>query len=266
MRNIAACKDLTNITRTSFGPCGRNKLIVNHLEKLFLTSDAATIIRELEVVHPAAKLLVMASQQQDSEQGDGTNFVLVFAGELLSKAERLLTIGLHTSDIVQGYEVALNLALENLAQLQSDEIKDVHREEELQKAVKCAISAKSRGHEWWLSPLVVEAARLTMPSNQKSFNVDSVRVVKVMGGSMSDSKVVRGMVFGREPESTRRKQLNAKVAVFSCPIDIGQTETKGTVLLKSAQEMLDFSKGEENQMEKVFFFRRGNGNNGDGER
>lgn len=78
---------------------------------MFLTSDAATILRELDVVHPAAKLIVMASQQQDAEMGDATNLVIVFAGELLKKAEELLRMGLKTSDIVQGYEKAQNVAL-----------------------------------------------------------------------------------------------------------------------------------------------------------
>lgn len=81
---------------------------------MVLTSDAATIIRELEVVHPAAKLIVMACQQQESEMGDGTNFVIVFAGELLRKAEELLRMGLKTSEISQGYERALKYALETL--------------------------------------------------------------------------------------------------------------------------------------------------------
>jgi T-complex protein 1 subunit theta len=90
---------------------GRNKMIINHLEKLFVTNDAATIIRELDVVHPAAKLMVMASQQQESELGDNTNLVLVFAGALLQKAADLLKLGLHPSEIVQGYELARDRAL-----------------------------------------------------------------------------------------------------------------------------------------------------------
>lgn len=81
---------------------------------MILTSDAATILRELDVVHPAAKLLVMASQQQDAEMGDGTNMVIILAGELLKKAEELLRMGLKTSDITQGYEKAQNFALQVL--------------------------------------------------------------------------------------------------------------------------------------------------------
>ncbi|PVU88473.1 hypothetical protein BB561_005832 [Smittium simulii] len=114
IRNIHATKEMSEITRTSFGPYGRNKMVVNRLEKLFVTSDAATIIHELEVVHPAAKILVMASQQQEAEAGDGTNYVIIFASELLQKAEYLLRMGLHPSEIAQGYEIAFTKTMELL--------------------------------------------------------------------------------------------------------------------------------------------------------
>lgn len=93
---------------------GRNKLLINHLGKLFVTSDAATIIREIEVVHPAAKLLVMASQSQEVEMGDATNTVIILAGELLKKAEHLLIMGMHPSEITRGYELACKKGLEEL--------------------------------------------------------------------------------------------------------------------------------------------------------
>jgi len=114
LRNIQAVNELSDIVRTSFGPNGRNKMVINHLERLFVTSDAATIIRELDVVHPAAKLLVMASQQQEAEMGDATNLVLILAGELLKKAEYLITMGLHPTEILQGYEVARDKCLKEL--------------------------------------------------------------------------------------------------------------------------------------------------------
>lgn len=102
LKNIEACKQLSNIVRTSLGPNGMNKMIVNHLGKLFVTSDAATIVRELEVIHPAAKMVVQASEAQEREVGDGTGLVVAFAGELLEQAEKLLRMGLHTSEIVSG--------------------------------------------------------------------------------------------------------------------------------------------------------------------
>lgn len=102
LKNIEACKSLSKIVRTSLGPNGMNKMIVNHLGKLFVTSDAATIVRELEVIHPAAKMVVQASQAQEREVGDGTGFVVALAGDLLEQAEKLLRMGLHTSEIVAG--------------------------------------------------------------------------------------------------------------------------------------------------------------------
>ena len=90
-----------------------------------------------------------------------------------------------------------------------------------------------------------------MPKNPKKFNVDNVRVVKIMGGNLSGSRVVQGMVFGREPEGIIKKVTKAKVVVFTTALDIAQTETKGTVLIKNADEMLNFTRGEEKHIEKV---------------
>ncbi|KAG8630226.1 hypothetical protein KVT40_001845 [Elsinoe batatas] len=251
LRNIDACRTIANTVSTSFGPYGRNKIVINHLQKLILTNDAVTILRELDVVHPAAKLLVMASQQQEAEMGDGTNLVIVLAGELLKKAEELLRMGLKTSDIVVGYERAGKVALEALEELEVEAVQDLRDKEEMEKALRGVIGAKQQGYEDVLAGLVAEAVLAVLPKDARGFNVDNVRVVKIMGGSMDQSRVVKGMVFGREPEGTTRKASKAKVGVYSCPIDISQTETKGTVLLKNAKEMMDFTKGEEAQMENA---------------
>ncbi|QKX64259.1 uncharacterized protein TRUGW13939_11432 [Talaromyces rugulosus] len=251
IRNIEACRAISQTVQSSLGPYGRNKIVINHLQKMFLTSDAATILRELDVVHPAAKLLVMASQQQDSEMGDATNLVIVFAGELLKKAEELLRMGLKTSDIVQGYEKAQNVALSVLEDLEVDRLKEMRSQTELSKALRTVIASKQSGSEDALAALVSEAVLAVLPKNPVNFNVDNVRVVKIMGGSLEQSRVIKGMVFGREPDGQIKKARKAKVGVFSCPIDTSQTETKGTVLLKNAQEMLDFTKGEEDRLEEA---------------
>lgn len=132
-----------------------------------------------------------------------------------------------------------------------DKVADINSEEEIAKAIKTTIASKQYGNEVFLSKLVAKAVLSVMPKNPFAFNVDNVRVVKIMGGGLEDSDVVKGMVFSREPSGIIKKARNAKVGVFSCPIDISQTETKGTVLLHNAKEMLDFSKGEEVQLEKV---------------
>ncbi|KAI5451457.1 T-complex protein 1 subunit theta [Naganishia albida] len=251
LRNIEAVSELSEKVRTSFGPNGRNKLIINHLGKLFVTSDAATIIREIEVVHPAAKLLVMASEAQEQEMGDATNLVLILAGELLKRAENLLVMGLHPSEVVIGYEMAVEKGRQELEAMVQKNLDNtvLPTQAELAAAVSPSLAAKQPGSEKFLSELVAEAALAVMPTSPKDFSVDSVRVVKVLGGGLDHSRVVRGMVFGREPEGIVKKATKAKVAVFSCGMDIGQTETKGTVLLKNANELLDFSRGEEKQLE-----------------
>ncbi|PVU91413.1 hypothetical protein BB559_001395 [Furculomyces boomerangus] len=251
IRNIQATKEMSEITRTSFGPYGRNKMVVNRLDKLFITSDAATIIQELEVVHPAAKLLVMASQQQEAEAGDGTNYVVIFASELLQKAEYLLRMGLHPSEIAQGYEMALEKAMNLLEDLVVDSVTDLRDKSQVSKVTQTSIAPKEFGYQEFLGNLVAEAVVSVMPSNTQNFNVDNIRVVKILGGNILQSAVVAGMVFPREPESTVKNVKDAKIAVYSCPFDIGQTETKGTVLLKSAKEMLKFTKDEETQMESI---------------
>jgi len=224
-------------------------VVINHLQKMTLTSDAATILRELDVVHPAAKLLVMASQQQEAEMGDATNMVIILAGELLKKAEDLLRMGLKTSDIVLGYERAQKFALEALEELSVDKVEDIRDQPELSKAIKTVVASKQYGNEEFLADLVAEAVLTVLPKNPVNFNVDNIRVVKILGSSLEQSKVVKGMVFPKEPAGTVKKVQKAKVGVFSCAIDTSQTETKGTVLLKNAKEMLDFSKGEEAQLE-----------------
>jgi T-complex protein 1 subunit theta len=251
LRNIDACRTIASSVQTSLGPYGRNKLVINHLGKAVLTSDAATILAQLDVVHPAAKLLVLASKQQEAEMGDATNLVVVFAGELLRKAEGLLRLGLATADIVAGYEKAMGCALEVLPDLVIDKVEDLFSADELSKALRTVIAAKQTGSEDLLAELVAEAVLMVLPKNPTAFNIDNVRVVKILGGAVEQSRVVKGMVFGREPDGSVKKAVKAKVGVFTCPVDISKTETKGTVLLHNAKEMLDFTKGEETQVEAI---------------
>ena len=133
--------------------------------------------------------------------------------------------------------------------LEVDRLQELRSQTELSKALRTVVASKQAGTEDFLSSLVAEAVLSVLPKNPLNFNVDNVRVVKVMGGSLENSRVVKGMVFGREPDGTVKKASKAKVGVFNCPIDVSQTETKGTVLLKNAEEMVNYSKGEEERLE-----------------
>jgi len=157
IRNIDACKDFSATVATAFGPNGMNKMVINHLEKLFVTNDAATIIRELEVEHPAAKMMILGSQMMEQEVGDGTNFVIVLAGALLKEAEDLVRMGLKPTEVAEGYELACRKALEFLDKCACHEIKDAKNQEEVIKAVKTAVMSKQYGHEDFLADLIVRA-------------------------------------------------------------------------------------------------------------
>ncbi|KAL4533209.1 hypothetical protein Ndes2526A_g08653 [Nannochloris sp. 'desiccata'] len=253
LKNIEACKQLATITRTSMGPNGMNKMVINHLEKLFVTSDASTITSELEVQHPAAKLLVLAAAAQQQEIGDGTNFVLSFAGELLNRAENLLRDGLHPTEIADGYVKAGVKALEILDTLviKSSDTLDVRDKTAVAERIKGSISSKQFGYESLLGPLIAEACIDVVPKNPNNFNVDNVRVVKITGGGIHDSSVIKGLVIKRGVEGTIQSIENAKVAVFAQAVDTSATETKGTVLIRSAEELEGYSKGEESKVEEA---------------
>uniref|UniRef100_A0A8C2NMQ5 T-complex protein 1 subunit theta n=1 Tax=Capra hircus TaxID=9925 RepID=A0A8C2NMQ5_CAPHI len=247
-RNIQACKELAQTTRTAYGPNGMNKMVINHLEKLFVTNDAATILRELEVQHPAAKMIVMASHMQEQEVGDGTNFVLVFAGALLELAEELLRLGLSVSEVIEGYEIACKKAHEILPDLVCCSAKNLRDVDEVSSLLHTSVMSKQYGNEVFLAKLIAQACVSIFPDSGH-FNVDNIRVCKILGSGVHSSSVLHGMVFKKETEGDVTSVKDAKIAVYSCPFDGMITETKGTVLIKSAEELMNFSKGEENLMD-----------------
>ncbi|KAJ0405557.1 hypothetical protein P43SY_009606 [Pythium insidiosum] len=252
-KNIDAVKQLAAITRSSLGPNGMNKLVINHLEKIFVTSDTATIVRELEVVHPAAKMVAMAAKMQENDFGDGTCLVVSLAGELLMEAASLLRMGLHASEIVTGYQKAYEKCIAALESLESTAVTDLRDISQLEKAIKTSLASKQFGYEDLLAKLVAEACLNVMPSAPKkpSINVDNIRVCKIRGGNLYDSSVIKGMVIQRDAEGVVKKAMGAKIAVFGCGIEISSTEAKSTVLIKDADELMNYNKSEEKHLEEA---------------
>jgi len=248
-RNIKACDELATTNRSAFGPHGMNKMVINHIEKLFVTNDAATILKELEIQHPAAKMLVLATQMCEQEVGDGTNFVLMFAGALLKHAEQLLRMGLEVPDVIEGYEQACEKAISILPDLVCSTVSDLRDVSAVTAALKTPIASKQYGNEDFLAELIASACVRILPPDSIRFNVDNIRVSKLQGSGIFSSKVVNGMLFPRTCESEIQTVQDANIVVFTCPFDMLATETKGTVLIKNADELKNFSKGEENLME-----------------
>lgn len=252
LRNVEAAKDLSRIISTSLGPNGMNKLVVNHLGRIIVTSDCAAIVRELEIEHPAAKMLSMASDTQDRECGDATNLTVSFAGELLTNCEELIRMGLHTSEIIAGYRAAGDKLLEILPTLTCSEMADARSEAELIRVVTPVVAAKQYGSEGTLAPLVAEACLSVIDRRGKpSVSPDSVRVAKILGGSVGQSKVIHGFVALRGVETTVTTATDAKVCVFGCGIEASTTEAKGTVLMKDADDLKGYNLTEEKKMEEI---------------
>ena len=252
LRNIEAAKEISSMTRTSLGPNGMNKFIVNHLDKLYLTKDSGVMCRELEVNHPAVNLIVKSSKIQETECGDNTNYVITFAGELLTAAEILIKAGVHPTDIISGYEKGLIKTFELLDFAKTVEIENIRDVKEVAKAIKPVIMTKVvQKQENFIAPLIAEACVLTCPKNQTLFNEENVRVAKMLGGSIYDSQVIKGMVVVRHIEGAITMVENCKVAVFNCPLENIGAETKDTVLFKNAEELLGYTKTEEDNIEKL---------------
>ena len=195
-------------------------MVINYLEKLFVTSDAATIIRETDVHHPAAKMIAQASKMQDNEAGDGTNLLISLAGELMLQASGLINMGLHPSEIVIGYEKGSKKALQLLEELTAYESKNLRNQEELSMLIKTTVASKQFGLEDFLSNLIAEACIHALPKSANRFNVDNIRVQKILGGGILDSEVIHGIVVIRGSETSIRSQTDAKVAVFNTNIEM----------------------------------------------
>ncbi|GLT90412.1 hypothetical protein SLE2022_083450 [Rubroshorea leprosula] len=253
LKNIDACKELSAITRTSLGPNGMNKMVINHLDKLFVTNDAATIVNELEIQHPAAKILVLAGKAQQEEIGDGANLTISFAGELLQNAEELIRTGLHPSEIISGYTKAINKTVENLGELveKGSESMDVRVKEQVITRMKAAVASKQFGQEDVLCSLLADACIQVCPKNPANFDVDNVRVAKLLGGGLHNSTIVQGMVLKNDAVGSIKRIEKAKVAVFVSGVDTSATETKGTVLIHSAEQLENYAKTEEAKVEEL---------------
>merc|ERR1711935_1178995 len=176
-----------------------NKMVVNHLDKIFVTSDAATLLKEVEVQHPAAKMIALAAKMQESECGDMTNFVISFAGELLQQAENLLKTGLHPSDIVSGYKRATTSAIKMIEGLARYEVNDFKSIDQVLPVINSVLCPKITTYYDHFGVLVADACIKVAGNSPQAFDAEYIRVVKILGGSLYDSAVINGIIIQRGP-------------------------------------------------------------------
>jgi len=163
----------------------------------------------------------------------------------------LIEKGLHISEIIAGYTKASQKALDIMETLTVAKVEDIKNVDQVAKFLKSAIASKQYGYEDFLAPVIAKACIEVSPKNPHHFNVDNVRVAKIVGGGVLDTQVIQGHVLVRDAETTIKHVTNAKIAVFASGIDVAKPETKDTVLIKTAEELLNYNKGEEKLMEDI---------------
>ena len=225
--NIAAAKLISEIVRTSLGPRGMDKMLVDSLGDVTITNDGATMLKEIDVQHPAAKMLVEVSKTTDNEVGDGTTSAVVLAGALLEKAEELLDKDVHPTVIVDGYSKASKKAMEALEDA-AEKVMPNDREW-LVKVARTSMQTKLVSKEAEaLGELVVDATLAVAEKADKGFKVDidNVKVEKKPGGSLKDTKLIQGIVLDKEVVHSGMPKVveKAKIALVSAPFEIEKTE------------------------------------------
>eukprot|EP00055_Hartaetosiga_balthica_P000374 m.136356 g.136356 ORF g.136356 m.136356 type:complete len:521 (+) comp10636_c0_seq1:54-1616(+) len=239
LSNITAAKAVADAVRTSLGPRGMDKMIENHDGGVTITNDGATILDQIEVLHPAAKMLVQLSKAQDIEAGDGTTSVVVLAGSLLGACEKLLSKGIHPSEISESFQLAAEKACEILEEMAEDV--DLTDRNTLMRSASTSLNSKVVSlYSDTLAPLVVDA--VLKVADQDTFNVDlrDIRMIKKMDGTVEDTELVDGLVLDKQFShfvSKDTSQDNAKVALIQFCLSPPKTDLDNQVVISDYTQM-----------------------------
>ncbi len=250
--NIAAAKLVAELIRTSLGPRGLDKMLVDSLGDVTITNDGATILKEIDIQHPAAKMMVEISKALDNEVGDGTTSSVIFAGALLTKAEELLKKGVHSSVIIEGYQSAADKALSIYSSI-AKQI-DSNDTESLLKVAATSMQSKLISDDSdLLSSIIVEAVlRVAVKDgDQQVVDLDNVKVEKKAGGSIQNSRLVSGIVLDKEVvhSGMPTKIANAKIVLLNAAMEIEKTEMSSEIRITDPAQMQMYLE-EENRMLK----------------
>jgi thermosome len=252
--NILAGKAVANAVRTTLGPKGMDKMLVDSMGDVVITNDGATILKEMDIEHPTAKMIVEVAKTQDDEVGDGTTTAAVLAGEFLSKAEELLKKGVHPTIIATGYRQASKKAVEIVKSISIDISRD--DTEALKKVAKTAITGKgAESHKEMLAELTVEAVSLIGEETDDGYvaDVSDIKIEKQAGESVGESKLVKGLVLdkARTHPNMPEKVEDAKILVLSIPVEFKKTEMDAEIKISSPDQMQMFLDQEEKMVKQM---------------
>ena len=254
LNNIMVAKIISETMRSSLGPRGMDKMLVDSFGDVTITNDGATILKEMDVEHPVAKMLVEVAKAQDAEVGDGTTTVVVLAGELLAKAEELIEKEVHPALIIEGYKKAARKALEiydKIAIPVSPTDKEI-----LKKIAKTSMASKLVSEEAeYLSEIAVEAVlRVAEKVNdQWRVDLDNIKIEKKEGQSLRDTKLIDGIVLDKEVVHRGMPKIvhDAKIALLDAPLEIEKTEFDAKLHIESPEQMKAFMEQEEKMLKEM---------------
>ncbi|MHA1816159.1 MAG: thermosome subunit beta, partial [Candidatus Heimdallarchaeaceae archaeon] len=252
--NILAARAVSEAIRSALGPKGMDKMLIDNFGDTTVTNDGATILKEIEVSHPAAKFLIDLSKTQDQETGDGTTTVVVLAGELLKQAEELLDIDVHPSIIVEGYMKARFKAIEILEEM----AKDVSFEDEdiLNYVAQTSMSSKIvSGEKESLAKTIVKAVKaITEEKDGEYFaNIDNIQIQKKKGGSLVDTELIDGIILDKEfvHADMPKKVTGAKILLLDKGLELSKTEIDAKINITSPDQIQAFLDNEQDMLKEM---------------
>jgi thermosome len=249
--NITAAKAVAAAVRTTLGPKGMDKMLVDTIGDVVITNDGVTILKEMDIEHPAAKMMVEVAKTQDAEVGDGTTSAVVIAGELLKKAEDLLEQDVHPTVIAAGYRQAAEKAQALLKELAFD-VK-VSDKALLRNIAGTAMTGKSaEASKDKLCDLVVKAVTMVTDADG-TVDIENIKVEKKTGGSIEDSEIVEGVLIDKERvhPSMPKKVTNAKILLLNAAVEFKKTEVDAEINITSPDQLQAFLDEEERMVKGI---------------
>jgi thermosome len=259
-RNILAAKTIANAVKSTLGPKGMDKMLVDSMGDVVITNDGATILKEMDIEHPAAKMMVEIAKTQDEEVGDGTTSAVVIAGELLKRAEDLLDQEVHPTLIATGYRLAAEKAYDILDEIAMDV--SPNDTETLRKIAMTSMSGKgAEVAKDLLTNLTVDAVRAIAEKGVKNIDIDHIKLEKKMGGATEDTELIKGMVIDKERvhPGMPRKIENAKIALINSALEIEKTEVDAKIEITAPEQLKSFLEEEERMLREMVDKIKGSG-------
>ena len=252
--NIAAAKMVAEVVKTTLGPKGMDKMLVSPTNEIVVTNDGVTILNEMQIEHPGAKMVAEVARTQESEIGDGTTSAVMIAGKLLENAEKLLDMKIHPTVIIKGYQIAAKKAQEILKEIsfKVDNSQDNH---ELLKQIamtamtgKCAEDAKEK-----LAEIIVEAVKQIKIDQTNDFNIDNIKIIKIKGESIKDSELIFGIVLEKDKISHEMPSeiKGARIALIDVPLELKNPEIDTKISISSPEQLQGFLFHEEQTIKQI---------------